>query len=160
MTSSSSKATVVTVSGPSNGGKTTLIELLIPRLRKRDLSVGTVKHAHKGFEIDHRGKDSWRHTKAGSQATALIGPTQYAIVRQSEEEISCQQAIEMIAPVLDLVLVEGFKMMPGRKIVIDRECESRLDIGPNACRIGIFPADLNEDELELVAAFCSEWSSG
>jgi len=49
------------IAGYSGSGKTTLVERLVPILRARGLRVSVVKHAHHDFEIDHVGKDSWRH---------------------------------------------------------------------------------------------------
>ncbi len=59
---------LVAVVGKSDSGKTTLIEKLVPELVKLGLRVGTVKHDAHSFEIDHPGKDSWRHGQAGAQA--------------------------------------------------------------------------------------------
>ena len=52
---------VVCLAGYSGAGKTTLVEQLIPALRQRGLRVSVVKHAHHKFDIDHAGKDTWRH---------------------------------------------------------------------------------------------------
>ena len=73
----------VFVSGPSNSGKTTLIERLIPKLREAGIRVGTVKHAHEGSDIDHPGKDSWRHAQAGAHAVTVIAPTQTVLIIQT-----------------------------------------------------------------------------
>ena len=51
--------------GWSGSGKTTLIEQLIPRLVAGAGRVSLVKHAHHAFDIDHPGKDSYRHREAG-----------------------------------------------------------------------------------------------
>lgn len=42
-----------------------MIEQVIPRLVERGLAVSLIKHAHHRFDIDHPGKDSFRHRKAG-----------------------------------------------------------------------------------------------
>ncbi|MEI8173543.1 MAG: molybdopterin-guanine dinucleotide biosynthesis protein B, partial [Deltaproteobacteria bacterium] len=56
---------IVSIVGRSNTGKTTLIEKMIPELKRRGYVVATIKHNIHGFDIDHEGKDSWRHKKAG-----------------------------------------------------------------------------------------------
>jgi molybdopterin-guanine dinucleotide biosynthesis protein B len=56
---------VIGLSGFSGSGKTTLAERLIATLRAAGQRVSVVKHAHHSFDIDHQGKDSWRHRQAG-----------------------------------------------------------------------------------------------
>ena len=56
-------ATILT--GFLGSGKTTLVERVIGVLSARGLVVSLVKHAHHSFDIDHAGKDSWRHRQAG-----------------------------------------------------------------------------------------------
>ncbi|HQI24319.1 MAG TPA: molybdopterin-guanine dinucleotide biosynthesis protein B, partial [Smithella sp.] len=56
---------LISIVGKSNSGKTTLVEKLIPELIKRGYRVATIKHNKHGFDIDHEGKDSWRHKRAG-----------------------------------------------------------------------------------------------
>ncbi len=48
---------IITIVGKSNSGKTTLLEKLIALLTERGYKIGSVKHAHDGFEIDKEGKD-------------------------------------------------------------------------------------------------------
>ncbi len=50
--------------GWSGSGKTTLIEKLIPLFVRRGLRVSLIKHAHHTFDVDHPGKDSYRHRPA------------------------------------------------------------------------------------------------
>ena len=57
---------VIAFCGYSGSGKTTLVEQLIVRLRLAGQRVSVVKHAHHDFDIDHEGKDSWRHRQAGA----------------------------------------------------------------------------------------------
>ena len=145
---------VVFVSGLSNGGKTTLIELLIPRLRKLGLRVGTIKHAHEGYEVDRPGKDSWRHTQAGATAVTLISPKQVASFVGTSQEMQLTQVIEQMAPHVDLILAEGFKQVNGPKILIEPNASYRVQIDHPMCRIGAFPTQLSPVEIEEIAQFC------
>ena len=56
---------VMGFAGWSGSGKTTLVEQVISVLTARGYAVSLVKHAHHSFDIDHAGKDSWRHRQAG-----------------------------------------------------------------------------------------------
>ena len=147
---------VILVSGESNVGKTTLIERLIPRLRKRGLRVGTVKHAHHGFELDRPGKDSWRHQQAGAAAVALIGPTQAAWLVATPEELSCRAAVERMRDQVDLVLVEGFKQAGGRQVWLAPSPSTRLHADHERCRIGVRPDELSPQEWEILVDFCAQ----
>ena len=147
---------LVWVVGMSNSGKTTLIERLIPRLRARGLRVGTVKHAHHGFEMDVPGKDSWRHAQAGAEAVAVISPTRTAWLVHAPEELSCAQAVERIRDRVDLVLVVGFKQLSGPRLLLEPAADSRLTVEEAHCRIGVPVPDLTTDELERIAQFCAD----
>jgi len=52
--------------GYSGSGKTTLLEKIIPLLKQRGLRISVIKHTHHDFDIDHPGKDSFRHREAGA----------------------------------------------------------------------------------------------
>jgi molybdopterin-guanine dinucleotide biosynthesis protein B len=64
---------IISVVGKSQSGKTTLIEKLIPELKKRGYRIGTVKHTFHEFDMDKKGKDSWRH-KQPAQKRSLLFP--------------------------------------------------------------------------------------
>ncbi len=111
---------IVLIVGKSKSGKTTLIEKLIPELNSRGLRVGTVKHAHHGFEIDHTGKDSFRHREAGAEIVALSSKDKVAIQMNIQKEMPLNEIIQTYFPDdLDLVLVEGYKNEGGLKIEVD-----------------------------------------
>ena len=50
--------------GWKNSGKTGLLERLVEDITNRGFSVSTMKHAHHNFDVDQKGKDSFRHRKA------------------------------------------------------------------------------------------------
>lgn len=110
---------ILSIIGKSKSGKTTLIEKLIPELNSRGLRVGTVKHAHHGFEIDHPGKDSFRHREAGAEIVVLYSKDKIAIQRNIQEEASLNEIVQTYFPAdLDVVLVEGFKEEQGLKVEV------------------------------------------
>ena len=73
-TTAAGRPALVAIVGKSDSGKTTLIEKLVPELVRLGLRVGTVKHDAHSFEIDHPGKDSWRHGQAGAEAYVIASP--------------------------------------------------------------------------------------
>jgi len=102
---------VVGFAGFSGSGKTTLVEHLIPALRLRGQRVSVVKHAHHKFDIDHPGKDTWRHREAGAFEVVVASNRRLALMREFEQpaELSVHQLIAELYSGVDWVLVEGFK---------------------------------------------------
>jgi len=144
---------VIFVSGSSNSGKTTLIEMLIPRLRRKGLRVGTIKHAHQGCEIDQPGKDSWRHAEAGASAVTVVAPNQTALLVQTEKEMALGQAIQQMAHHADLILAEGYKGTQGSKILLEPEAGKSIEMDDAVCRIGVQVDKLSSNELDQIVAF-------
>jgi len=68
--------------GWSGSGKTTLIEKLIPRFVKRGLRVSLVKHAHHSFDVDHPGKDSYRHRVAGASEILVTSSRRWVLMHE------------------------------------------------------------------------------
>jgi molybdopterin-guanine dinucleotide biosynthesis protein B len=97
--------------GYSGSGKTTLVERLIPVLRLQGLRVSVVKHAHHRFDIDHPGKDTYRHREAGAFEVVIASNRRLALLREFEQEtqLTVHQLLAELYEGVDWVLVEGFK---------------------------------------------------
>jgi len=113
---------VVGFSGYSGSGKTTLVEQLIPALKKRGLRVSVVKHAHHKFDIDHPGKDTFRHRQAGAFEVVVASSNRLALMREFEQPfaLTVHQLLAELHEGVDWVLVEGFKDSDLLKIEIWR----------------------------------------
>ena len=98
------------VTGWKNAGKTGLMERLVTEITGRGLTVSTVKHAHHTFDVDHPGKDSYRHRHAGASEVILASRNRIAhmIELRGAGEPTLDELLARLAPV-DLVLVEGYK---------------------------------------------------
>ena len=105
--------------GYSGSGKTTISVNLISCLKRRGYRVGTIKHDVHGFQIDHPGKDSYRHKAAGASTTIITSPKQIAMVTDVDHDHSPQDLRPMFSH-LDIVLVEGFKRAQLPKIEVFR----------------------------------------
>ena len=114
---------LVSVVGKSDAGKTTLLEKLIPELKRRGYRVATVKHDAHSFEIDQPGKDTWRHRQAGADVVVISSKDKMAIIRSVDEEMSLLQIADTITGV-DIILTEGFKRGPAPKIEVSRREKS------------------------------------
>lgn len=111
---------VVSIVGTSNTGKTTLIEKIIPELVKRGYRVATIKHDVHGFEIDHAGKDSWRHKKAGAHTVVLSSPWQVAVIEDVDRDHEIGEIRDRYIRDCDIILSEGFKRNRFPKIEVFR----------------------------------------
>lgn len=112
---------ILGLAGWSGSGKTTLVTNIIPYLAKMNISVSTLKHAHKGFQIDKPGKDSYKHKEAGAKEVLISSEKRFALMHDyNNKEISLNELITKLSPV-DLILVEGWKNENMRKIEIYRK---------------------------------------
>lgn len=111
---------IVSIVGKSEAGKTTLVEGLISELRARGYCIGTIKHNVHGFEIDHEGKDSWRHKQAGANIVAISSPKKVAVVKDVETEETIGGLASKYFQDVDIILTEGYKKEQMPKIEIFR----------------------------------------
>jgi molybdopterin-guanine dinucleotide biosynthesis protein B len=110
---------VISVVGKSDAGKTTLIEKLIRELKARGYRVATVKHDAHSFDIDHPGKDTWRHAQAGSDHVVIASPVRIAHIQRIQREPTLPEIAATIDDV-DIILTEGYKRGPAPKIEVSR----------------------------------------
>jgi molybdopterin-guanine dinucleotide biosynthesis protein B len=118
--------------GFSGSGKTTLVERLIPALKMRGLRVSVVKHAHHKFDIDHAGKDTFRHREAGAFEVVAASDRRLALIREFEQPVTLtvHQLIGELYDGVDWVLVEGFKQSDLQKIEVWRASSGKPALYP------------------------------
>jgi molybdopterin-guanine dinucleotide biosynthesis protein B len=123
---------VIGFCGYSGSGKTTLVEQLVVRLKLAGQRVSVVKHAHHAFDIDHEGKDSWRHRQAGAFEVIVASNKRLAKIREYEHQAE-PDVHELIKELLDCdwVLVEGFKRAALPKIEIWRAAAGKPVLYPH-----------------------------
>jgi molybdopterin-guanine dinucleotide biosynthesis protein B len=123
---------LIGIAGWSGSGKTTLLTKLIPELRRRGLSVSTLKHAHHAFDVDQPGKDSHSHREAGATEVLIVSRNRFALMHElrDEPEPRLHDLIGRLSPV-DIVLVEGFKTEGHRKIEVFRAANGKAPLHPS-----------------------------
>ena len=123
---------VIGIAGWSGAGKTTLISRVIPHLRQQGLRVSVIKHAHHGFDVDVPGKDSWLHRQAGATEVLVSSANRWALMHElrGAAEPPLQELLRKMSPV-DLVIVEGFKRWPLRKIEVHRAANGKPLLFPD-----------------------------
>jgi molybdopterin-guanine dinucleotide biosynthesis protein MobB len=101
---------IVSVVGRSDVGRTTLLEKLIPELKRRGYRVATIKHhAHPGFEVDKPGKDTWRHAQAGSDQVVIAAPDRVAAIRYVPHALTLDEIATTLIQDVDIILTEGYR---------------------------------------------------
>ena len=106
----------VAFTGPSNSGKTTLIEKVAQKLLPKHRVV-IVKHDPKDkAQFDTAGKDSWRFFQTGADVV-VASPTRTTYF--SHEAKDLKRIVSMVGE-FDFLLVEGLKTWPLPRIAIFR----------------------------------------
>ena len=120
----------------SNVGKTFVIQGIIRELKLRGYSVATIKHDVHGFDIDKKGKDTYKHREAGAETVIISSKNRLAMIKELEEEIELNEVIRLVKD-KDIILVEGYKKSNLRKIEVYRNGISENIITPKDKLIAI-----------------------
>lgn len=143
-------AKVVNIMGSSsNVGKTFVMEGLIKELKSRNYKIATIKHDVHGFDIDHENKDTYKHRKAGADTVVISSKNRFAMIKEVQEEISLPQIIRSIYKEYDIILVEGYKKSPLRKIEVFRKGISEKIITPKEKLICLASDDEKTDLADI-----------
>ena len=153
------KMKVIGLAGWSGAGKTTLLTRVIPYLLKDGLRVSVIKHAHHAFDVDVPGKDSWKHREAGAAEVLVSSTRRWALMHELRGAAE-PRLPELLAKMsrVDLVVVEGFKREPLRKIEVHRAANGKPFLFPDDVGIATdTPVETalptaHLDDIEAVAA--------
>jgi molybdopterin-guanine dinucleotide biosynthesis protein B len=122
---------VIGLAGWSGAGKTTLLTRVIPLLAEQGLRVSVIKHAHHKFDVDTPGKDSWRHREAGAEEVLVSSANRWALMHElrGAREPRLPELLQKLSRV-DLVIIEGYKTEPHRKIEVYRAANEKPFLFP------------------------------
>lgn len=111
-----SKRVAVAFTGPSNSGKTTLVEKIAQILIKEN-KVAIIKNDPKDkAHFDVEGKDSYKFSQTGAEVV-VTSPTRTTYFSQREKTLD--DIVAMIND-FDILLVEGLKTLPLPRIAVFR----------------------------------------
>jgi len=111
-----SKRVAIAFTGPSNSGKTTLVEK-IARIMIQERKVAIIKNDPKDkAQFDTQGKDSYKFSQTGAEVV-ITSPTRTTYFSQREKTLD--EIIAMIHD-FDILLVEGLKTLPLPRIAVFR----------------------------------------
>jgi molybdopterin-guanine dinucleotide biosynthesis protein B len=123
---------VIGLAGWSGAGKTTLLSRIIPHLIEQGSRVSVIKHAHHSFDVDVPGKDSWVHRQSGAAEVLVSSGKRWALMHElrGASEPRLPELLKKMSRV-DLVIVEGFKSEPHRKIEVHRAANGKALLFPD-----------------------------
>ena len=161
---------VVLVIGKQNTGKTTLLKLIIPRLKKKGYRVGTIKYNIPRFEMDYEGKDTYAYYQAGADVVSISSPKKLAIIKRVRRRSpSIKNIIEHHYRDVDVVLVEGYKKWrypyveidnnPRHAEAADKEDKNHLKISSET-RTGSLIPTFKKTDVKNVMKFIESEISG
>ena len=134
------------ITGWKNAGKTSVMERLVAEFVARGLRVSTLKHAHHRFEIDHEGRDTFRHRAAGAAEVLVSSGTRWALMSElrGDPEPALDELIAKMT-LVDLVLIEGWKTSPHPKLEVWRAETGHPLIAPGDETIRAVASDTSLD---------------
>ena len=110
------KRVAVAFTGPSNSGKTTLVQK-VAKVLINERKVAIIKNDPKDkAQFDVEGKDSYKFSQTGAEVV-VTSPTRTTYF--SKREKSLDEIVAMIND-FDILLVEGLKTLPLPRIAIFR----------------------------------------
>jgi molybdopterin-guanine dinucleotide biosynthesis protein B len=107
------KRIAVGFTGPSNSGKTTIIEKVARKLKQKGYRVVVIKNDPKDKAIfDYEGKDSWKFSQTGADVV-VVSPKRTTYF--AKHSLSFEEILNLIGE-FDYLLVEGLRDLPLPKI--------------------------------------------
>jgi molybdopterin-guanine dinucleotide biosynthesis protein MobB len=112
---------LVSIVGKKDSGKTTLVVALVRELVRRGHRVMTIKHGAHPFEMDQKGRDTWRHmNEGGAERVVMETPGSRILIARTDEEAGPRELASRFLGDAHFVVVEGFKKADVPKIEVYR----------------------------------------
>ena len=108
----------IAIIGRSHSGKTTLIEGLIRHFKQKGRKISIIKHMKHDFQIDYRGKDSYRYREAGADSAVITNDRIYALISNDEKTASPLTLADRYLDDSDIIIIEGNKDTVSSKIEV------------------------------------------
>ena len=150
---------IVAVIGGKHSGKTTAVEALVKGLSKHGYRVATAKHvSQRNFTMDTKGKDSWRHARAGAVITTTVAANEVATIQKGDtSNYQINDLIGLFKNKVDVVIFEGFRKWVREekipKIVAVKNKEEALEALEQFKPIIAFVGPYSTQELNLKAPY-------
>ena len=107
--------------GWSGSGKTDLTTRIIKLFVEMNIIVSSIKHSHHNFEVDKKGKDSFEHLRSGSKEVVIYNEYKFAMItKKKKKKINLEDILNKFSSDNDIILIEGLKKGPTKKIEVFR----------------------------------------
>ena len=121
---------ILTFTGYSDSGKTTLASAVIKELADRGYKVAAIKHDGDGHDyIADKTKDSGRHKEAGAICSIISSSKGLLMDCNLKRDASAEELVSLLPAFTDIVICEGFKSSALPKIEVWRNQAPRANEG-------------------------------
>lgn len=109
---------ILGIYGFQDAGKTKLVEDVVRALSRKGYRVASVKHSPHEKRVDCKGKDTWRHWRAGSDPVVFSSEVETTYIKHSATP--AKEIADMLRTEFDpdIVILEGFKDGPFPKVSV------------------------------------------
>ena len=129
------KPHVICIVGKSKSIKSMIMQELITKLKIHGLKVGALKyHKHGDFEIDIKGKDTWKYANAGADTVAISSSVKFALIKKASGEPDIDNIIENHFADCDIILADGFTFSDKPRIIVT-ESEEDIELFKKGCAV-------------------------
>jgi len=143
------KLPIVAVLGYKDSGKTAVVEGIVKELTKRGYRVATAKHVNlKGFSMDIKGKDTWRHSTAGANPVVSVSDLETAILIKNGEKKFSLDLLHKFVSEVDAIVLEGFS-----RLVLANEHVGKIFCVRNRQEYEVYR---QKTKREVIAFCCSQ----
>ena len=141
---------IIGIVGRSNSGKTTLIEELVKYFSNIQHRTSIIKHMKHDFEIDHKGKDTYRYRAAGAFSSVITNDNSFAIMSNVYDNMTPVDIANNFLSKSSLVIIEGYRESDLPKIeVIGESTENPLFLSGVTNIIAIASDNVIDSELPV-----------
>ncbi|MFL2661186.1 MAG: molybdopterin-guanine dinucleotide biosynthesis protein B [Alphaproteobacteria bacterium] len=134
--------------GWSGSGKTDLTTRIVNLFVKKKILISTIKHTHHNFEIDKKGKDSFKHIESGANEVILYNEKKWSLISNLQKEsVGIKSMIKKFDKKTEIVIIEGLKYSDFPKIEVIRASLGKPLIFPEDKNIKCIVADQKTSEL-------------
>ena len=117
---------IISITGYSNSGKTTLIKKIISRLNQEGYKVAVIKSSNSDMDLDEKGKDTFLFSESGAKISIFLNNSNTAIFVNEKTKF---RDLTVFFSNMDYVIIEGNINEPIIKLRLDdRYKEDELSI--------------------------------
>jgi molybdopterin-guanine dinucleotide biosynthesis protein B len=113
---------IIAVVGSRHSGKTATVEAIVKGLTNKGYKVATAKHIpDPNFTIDTKGRDTYRHTKAGALITTAVAPKEISIIKKTNTtRLSINDITRNCNGKVDITILEGFRSLTAKDLTVPK----------------------------------------